>query len=92
MARLSANELVMQGLLLLKNNVELTLQKLKYLRILCEYILMQRRPLTLSNALSSDRVDMSFGELINMYSNDELVILMQRRPLTLSNANVELPL
>jgi hypothetical protein len=50
MARLSANELVMQGLLLLKNNVELTLQKLKYLRILCEYILMQRRPLTLSNA------------------------------------------
>jgi hypothetical protein len=26
------------------------------------------------NSLSSDRVDMSFGELINMYSNDELVI------------------
>ncbi len=26
------------------------------------------------NSLSSDRLDMSFGELMNMYSNDELVI------------------
>jgi hypothetical protein len=26
------------------------------------------------NSLSADRLDMSFGELMNMYSNDELVI------------------
>lgn len=35
---------------------------------------LEREILNGRNSLSADRLDMSFGELMNMYSNDELVI------------------
>ena len=35
---------------------------------------LEKAIIKIRNSLSSDRVDMSFGELINMYTNGELVI------------------